>query len=116
MTIELRKYNEVGELLIRIETTGSWGHVCYQDGVQRVSITTAADCMGRKLTGAQTWHRGAYSQMLGWESIEDTDPTAMEQLKKHQPVIWKHGTPQVPDLLKRWSGGHRLWDPHVMAM
>jgi len=51
MIIKLRKYNEVGELLIEMVTTGLQGHVCYQDGGQRVSVTTAAVHMGVKETG-----------------------------------------------------------------
>jgi len=51
MIIKLRKYNEVGELLIEMVTTGFQGHVCYQDGGQRVSVTTAAVHMGVKERG-----------------------------------------------------------------
>jgi len=51
MIIKLRKYNEVGELHIKIGTTGSQGHVCYQDGGQRVSVTMAAVHMGVEETG-----------------------------------------------------------------
>ena len=46
--------------------------------------------------------------MLGQELIEDMGTTTMEQLKKHQPVIWNKGernegwNPQVPGLLTRW--------------
>ena len=36
------RYNKIGELLIGIETTGSQGHICYQDRVQRVSVTMVA--------------------------------------------------------------------------
>ena len=49
--IKLRKYNEVRELLIETRTTGSWGHICYQDAGWRVSVTMATVCMGRKETG-----------------------------------------------------------------
>jgi len=52
MIIELRKYNEVGELLKGIETTGSQGHVCYWDGGWRISVTPVAVHMGRKEMGA----------------------------------------------------------------
>ena len=51
MIIELRKYNEIKELLIETETTGSQGHICYQDRGQRVSVTMVAVHMGRKETG-----------------------------------------------------------------
>ena len=31
------KYNEVGELLIGIDATGLWGHICYWDmGLERI--------------------------------------------------------------------------------
>ena len=61
MIIKLRKYNEIGELLIENRTTGSQGQVSYQDGDQRVSVTRAAVCMGVKEMGMQTGHRGAYN-------------------------------------------------------
>ena len=46
MIIELERYNEIRELLIENRTTGLQGHVCYQDGGQRVSVTTAAVHIG----------------------------------------------------------------------
>ena len=42
MIIELERYNKIGELLIEIGSTGSQGHICYQDGDWRVSVTMAA--------------------------------------------------------------------------
>ena len=39
MIIELERYNEIGGLLIEIRATGSQGHICYQDGGQRVFVT-----------------------------------------------------------------------------
>jgi len=62
MIIKLGKYNEIGELLIENRITGSQGHVCYQDGGQRVSVTKVAVHMGVKETGMLTGHRGAYNQ------------------------------------------------------
>ena len=38
MIIELERYNEIREL-IENGTTGSQGHVCYQDRGQRVFLT-----------------------------------------------------------------------------
>jgi len=67
MIIELGKYNEIGELLIENRTTGTQGHVHYQDIDQRVSVTRAAVCMGVKETGMRTGHRGAYNRSLSWE-------------------------------------------------
>jgi len=49
--IELRKYNEIRELLIGNRTMGLKGHICYQDRGQRVSITRATVHMGVKGTG-----------------------------------------------------------------
>jgi len=49
--IQLRKYNEAGELLIEIGTTGSQGHMCYRDGGWRASVTTVAFHMGKEETG-----------------------------------------------------------------
>ena len=58
MIVELRKYNEVRELLIGIETTGLWGHVCYWDG----------GCPhGEKGDMGANIHRGAYSWSLSQE-------------------------------------------------
>ena len=51
MIIELRKYNEIGELLIENRTTGLQGHVSYRDGGWEASATRAAVCMGVKKTG-----------------------------------------------------------------
>jgi len=51
MIIKLERYNKIGELLIENRTTGLQGHVCYQDGGQRVSVTMAAVHMGVKETG-----------------------------------------------------------------
>jgi len=49
--IELERYNEIGELLIENRTTWFQGHVCYQDGGWRVSVTMAAIQMGVKEMG-----------------------------------------------------------------
>jgi len=62
MIIKLGKYNEIGELLIEHITTGSQGHVCHQDGDQRVSVTRAAVHMEVEGMGMQTGYRGAYNQ------------------------------------------------------
>jgi len=51
MIIELRKYDEIGELLIENGTTGSQAQVSYQDRVQEASVTRVAVCMGVKETG-----------------------------------------------------------------
>ena len=46
------KYNETNALLIETDATGSWGHVCYQDGDWIVSVTMAAVHMGKEGTEA----------------------------------------------------------------
>ena len=51
MIIELGKYNSAEELLIGIRTAGSQGHVCNQDGDQRISVTRAAVRMKEKGAG-----------------------------------------------------------------
>jgi len=58
MIIELRKYNEIGELLIENRTAGSQGCMSYQEGGQEASVTRAAVCMGVKEMGMRTGHRG----------------------------------------------------------
>jgi len=60
MIIELRKYNSAEGLLIETRTTGSQGHICYQDGDWRASVTRVAVHMGLEGTGMRTGHKGAY--------------------------------------------------------
>jgi len=67
MIIELERYNEIRELLIEDRTTGSHGHVCYQDGDWRVSVTRAAVLMEVEEIGMWTGNRSAYNQILSWE-------------------------------------------------
>ena len=57
MIIELRRYNEIGELLIENGTTGSQAQVSYRDMVRETSITRAAVHMGVKEMGMQTRNR-----------------------------------------------------------
>ena len=58
--IKLGKYNSAEELLIETRTTGLQGHVCYQNGNRRASVTRAAVRMGLEGTAMRTGHRGAY--------------------------------------------------------
>ena len=51
MIIELRKYIEVGELLIGNRITGSKAQVIYRDEDRIVSVAQAAVCMGVEGTG-----------------------------------------------------------------
>ena len=67
MIIKLRKYNEIGELLIENRTTGSQEHVSYWNGGWSVSVTRVAVHMGVKEMGMQTGNRGTYNQPLGRE-------------------------------------------------
>ena len=43
--IKLEKYNSAEELHIKTRTTGSPGHVCYQNGDRGASVIRAAVCM-----------------------------------------------------------------------
>src|SRR5882724_5197381 len=61
MIIELGIYNLAKELLIETRTAGSQGHVCYQNGDWRVSVTGAAVRMEEEGTGMRTGDRGAYN-------------------------------------------------------
>ena len=51
MIIELRRYNEIGELLIENGTTGLQAQVSYEDVVWETSVTRAAVRMGVKEMG-----------------------------------------------------------------
>jgi len=62
MIIKLRKYNEIGELLIRNRTTGFQAQVSYQDRVREALVTMVAVCMRVEETGMQTRHRGTYNR------------------------------------------------------
>jgi len=61
MIIELKKYNEVGELLIGTAATGLHGHICYQDGVLRVYVTMVAVHIGVMGMGMLTGGQDAYN-------------------------------------------------------
>jgi len=67
MIIELRRYNEIGKLLIENRTTGLQGHVHYRDGVQRVSVTRVDVHMEEKGMGMRTGYRGTYNWPLSRE-------------------------------------------------
>ena len=83
MIIELRKYNEIGELLIENGTTGSQAQVSYQDGVQEASVTRAAVCMGVKETRGQTGYRGSYN----WPLSQDQEQVCVWALWSNQKSI-----------------------------
>ena len=67
MIIKLEKYNSAEELLIETRTTGLQGHICYQDGDWRASVTRAAVRMGLEGTGMRTGHKGTYKWGPSWE-------------------------------------------------
>jgi len=67
MITELRKYNEIGELLIGNRTSRSQVQVSYQDVVWEASVTRVAVPMGVKGTETRTGHRGAYNRPLSWD-------------------------------------------------
>src|SRR5882724_7529153 len=60
--IELRKYIEVGELLIEKGSTVSQVQVIYRGEDRRVSVTRAAVCIEGKGPGRQTGYRGGYNR------------------------------------------------------
>jgi len=68
MIIELRKYNEIGELLIENRTTGSQAQVSYWDMVREAPVTRAAVCMGVKEMGCE---QGTGAHAIG--SSQDPD-------------------------------------------
>ena len=53
MIIELRKYNEIGELLIEKRTPRSQVQVGYWDIVWEASVTRVAVCMGGRRQGCK---------------------------------------------------------------
>src|SRR5882724_8450408 len=67
MIIKLKRYNEIGGLLIGNRTTGSQAQVSYQDGVWEAPVTMVAVRMGVKELGMQTGHRGTYK----WPPSQD---------------------------------------------
>ena len=87
MIIKLRKYNEVRELLIGNGNTGSWGHICYQDGGQRVSVTMVAVHMGVKEMWMQTGHRGHIQSASELGIRADTCIPTVEQ--SENAIRWK---------------------------
>ena len=88
MIIKLREYNKVRELLIMIETTGLWGHVCYQD-TGLGGICNYSGCLqgeeGERHVNMTHGHIQSVSK-LGMR--EGTHATAVEQSKEHQSIIW----------------------------
>ena len=64
MIIELRKYNQIRELLIGNRATGSQAQVSYWDRVQEATVTMAVVCMGVKEMRMRTGYRGTCNQPL----------------------------------------------------
>ena len=116
MIIKLERYNEIRELLIENKTTGSQGHVHYQDGDWRVSVTRALVCMEVKGMGMWTGYRGTYNQSPSqeWEQVcigplQSKQRSISTQWHRNRVKIKRVGTlrPQVHQLiglLMRWHG------------
>src|SRR5882724_11772035 len=83
MIIELRKYNEIGGLLIENRTAGSQAQVSYQDVFREASVTRAAVHMGVKEMGMRTGHRGTYK----WPPSRDREQVHMVALRSNQKSI-----------------------------
>src|SRR5882724_4530314 len=83
MIIKLRKYNEIGGLLIENRTTGLQAQVIYRDVGQGASVTRVAVCMGVKGMGMQTGHQGTYNQTLSW----DLEQVCIQALQSNQRSI-----------------------------
>ena len=67
MIIKLRKYNEIGELLIGNGTVVLQAQVSYRDMVQEASVTRVAVHMRMEKMGMPTGHRGAYKWPPSWD-------------------------------------------------
>ena len=114
MMIELGKYNEIGELLIDNRTTGSQGHVGYQDGDQRVSVTGAAVHMGGRWGCEQGTGAHTISLQVGNESryTYNCCGEIKEALACNKMVIdgkERGWDPQVPGPLARWPATTVAW-------
>ena len=79
MIIELKKYNEIGELLIENRTTGFQAQVSYQDVGQEASVTRAAVHMEVKEMGMQTGYWGA----CDWSPSRDPDQECVWTLRSN---------------------------------
>ena len=82
MIIELRKYNEIRELLIENRTTGSQAQVSYRDMVWDASVTRVAVRMGVEEMGMRTGHWGTYKWPLSWDQ-EQVHMQTLEQSEKN---------------------------------
>jgi len=83
MIIELRRYNEIGTLLIENRTTGLQAQVSYWDMVWEASVTRVAVCMGLKEAVMRTGHRGMCKQPPSW----DREQVCMQALRSNQKGI-----------------------------
>ena len=83
MIIELRKYNEIGELLIGDRNARSQVQVGYQDVDREAFVTRVAVRMGVKEMGMRTGHRGAYNRPLSW----DQEQVCVQALRSNQKDI-----------------------------
>ena len=83
MIIELRKYNEIRELLIGNRNARSQVQVSYWDVVWEASVTRVAVHMGVKGMEMRTGHRGAYN----WPPSRDREQVCMRALWSNQKGI-----------------------------
>ena len=83
MIIELRKYNDIGELLIENRTARLQAQVDYRDVVQEAYVTRVAVCIGVKGMEMRTGHRGAYNRPLS----QDQEQVCMQALQSNQKGI-----------------------------
>jgi len=81
MIIELRRYNEIWELLIEIRTTGSQGHMCYLDGGWRISVTYGSCLHGGERYGDVNRAQGCIQWLQVWMRA-GMHMTTVEQSKK----------------------------------
>src|SRR5882724_10976383 len=82
MIIKLGIYNSAEELLIETRTTGSPGHICYQNRDQRASVTGVAVHMRRKGWGCKQG-QGCIQSVSESGMRTGTHTINAEQSKKH---------------------------------
>ena len=79
MIIKLRRYNEIGTLLIENGTAGSQGQVSYRDGFRVTFLTRVTVHMGVKDMGMRMEYRGA----CNWPPSWDPDQECVQALRSN---------------------------------
>jgi len=82
MIIKLGKYNSAEALHIDTRTTGSQGHICYQNRDRRVSVARAAVRMGVEEMGCKQ-DTGVHTNRLQVRNEHRDTEATVEQSKKH---------------------------------